>query len=512
MGKQSIWLLIIWMCFEKTCANLFNSTESPMFSNTTDWIVDFSDIESKFSLRSANVPDDDLCYIAPGEPETISACKFNTEAQTFIVIHGWTVTGMFESWVPKLVTALYEREPSANVIVVDWLIRAQQHYPTSASYTKLVGQDVARFVRWLQAELEYPWDRIHLLGYSLGAHVAGIAGSLTSSKIHRITGLDPAGPNFEHADSQSTLSPDDAKFVDVLHTNTRGSPDRSIGIQRPVGHVDIYPNGGGFQPGCDLQNTMRMVATTGFWNMDQIVKCSHERSIHLFIDSLVNEQKQSTAYRCSSKESFEKGLCLSCRKNRCNKLGYEVNKVRSRRSAKMYLKTRQMMPFKVFHYQVKMHLFSKDKAQYSEQPLKVSLHGIHGETEDISILVPALNSNGTISFLLITEVDIGDLIMVNIKWEKDSLFTLYDFWGSKMFWVRKIRVKAGETQAKLVFRAKDGEVAYLSRGGDYAVFVKSNENESSRKEERLYRRKKYGSSFRKSEVMDNGNNSTIATQ
>ena len=35
------------------------------------------------------------------------------------------VTGMYESWVPKLVTALYDREPEANVIVVDWLARAQ---------------------------------------------------------------------------------------------------------------------------------------------------------------------------------------------------------------------------------------------------------------------------------------------------------------------------------------------------------------------------------------------------
>lgn len=57
---------------------------------------------------------------------------------------------MFESWVPKLVSALYEREPSANVIVVDWLTRASQHYPTSAAYTKLVGRDVAKFVSWLQ--------------------------------------------------------------------------------------------------------------------------------------------------------------------------------------------------------------------------------------------------------------------------------------------------------------------------------------------------------------------------
>lgn len=57
---------------------------------------------------------------------------------------------MYESWVPKLVGALYEREPSANVMVVDWLTRASQHYPTSAACTKLVGRDVAKFVTWIQ--------------------------------------------------------------------------------------------------------------------------------------------------------------------------------------------------------------------------------------------------------------------------------------------------------------------------------------------------------------------------
>lgn len=60
---------------------------------------------------------------------------------------------MYESWVPKLVAALYKREPDSNVIVVDWLSRAQQHYPISAGYTKLVGQDVATFIDWMAVRL-----------------------------------------------------------------------------------------------------------------------------------------------------------------------------------------------------------------------------------------------------------------------------------------------------------------------------------------------------------------------
>ena len=59
---------------------------------TTEWISNYTDIVSKFSLRTAQVPDDDLCYIVAGRPETITECSFNPETQTFIVIHGWTVS------------------------------------------------------------------------------------------------------------------------------------------------------------------------------------------------------------------------------------------------------------------------------------------------------------------------------------------------------------------------------------------------------------------------------------
>ena len=78
-----------------------------------------------------------------------------------------------------------------------------------------------------------------------------------------VEGLDPAGPGFEHADEESRLSPDDANLVDVIHTCTP-----TLGIRHPVGHVDFYADGGGFQPG--YHNPI----------------CEHEKSLFIFIESV----------------------------------------------------------------------------------------------------------------------------------------------------------------------------------------------------------------------------------
>ena len=107
--------------------------------------------------------------------------------------------------------------------------------------------------------------RTHVIGFSLGAHTAGNAGmyfaleankestnTSTSfcTKLHQISGLDPAGPLFENVPPSIRLDPSDACYVDVIHTNAGSLPTLGLGIRRPCGNVDFYPNGGSRQPEC----------------------------------------------------------------------------------------------------------------------------------------------------------------------------------------------------------------------------------------------------------------------
>ena len=63
-----------------------------------------------------------------------------------------------------------------------------------------------------------------MIGHSLGAHSAAHLGRQyalkTGQKVARISGLEPARPYFYPFDMKDTLTPDDAEFVDVIHTNS----------------------------------------------------------------------------------------------------------------------------------------------------------------------------------------------------------------------------------------------------------------------------------------------------
>lgn len=61
---------------------------------------------------------------------------------------------------------------------------------------------------------------------------------------------------------------------------------------------------------------------------------------------------------------------------------------------------------------------------------------------------PTLDTNSTLTFLITTDEDIGDLLMVKMRWERDAIISWSDWWGSSRFHIRKLRIKSGETQSK----------------------------------------------------------------
>lgn len=157
--------------------------------------------------------------------------------------------------------AYLNEEIESNIVAVDWgrlstpkTLASEVMYKLAALNVKPVGRKVADFILFLgKIGAVAGFDQVHIVGFSLGAHVAGKAGRYiqldSGNQISRVTGLDPAGPVFNIKTSTAGIvDKSDAKFVDILHTN-KGQ----LGYYGPLGHVDFYANGGGpKQPNCSI--------------------------------------------------------------------------------------------------------------------------------------------------------------------------------------------------------------------------------------------------------------------
>ncbi|XP_025412549.1 lipase member H-like isoform X2 [Sipha flava] len=206
-----------------------------------------------------------------------------------VIIHGWLDSTKQTNGVFNIKTA-YVNTGGFNVLTVDWgAISANINYPMSVLMTSEIGSMLAKVLaNIVRLRIVEPKD-IHLIGHSLGAHIAGACGSsFGTNKIGRITGLDPAGPGFEYAKFQKKgLDRTDALFVDVIHTS-----GGSTGCFNALGHADFYPNGGSPpQPGC--------YEGIKFSRLIGLLSCSHSRAYSLYEDSVYHHKSMIAVY-CSS--------------------------------------------------------------------------------------------------------------------------------------------------------------------------------------------------------------------
>lgn len=105
---------------------------------------------------------------------------------------------------------------------------------------KMVGNTIVNMTAMM------PYYNVHLIGHSVGAHVAGAAARNFAQErniqLRRVTGLDPSKIFTGEQHMESKLNRGVADFVDVIHTTSYGAGSDSNG------DVDFYPSGPGSIP------------------------------------------------------------------------------------------------------------------------------------------------------------------------------------------------------------------------------------------------------------------------
>ncbi|OWR54623.1 insect intestinal lipase 6 [Danaus plexippus plexippus] len=216
-----------------------------------------------------------------GNANSIRNSFYRGNRPTAVIAHGWN-SGGTSSWVTQMVTAFLDRA-DMNVIVLDWSSTASGLYTTSVRAVPDVGRHLANFLRFLFNTAGGNWNNVHLVGHSLGAHVMGNAGRAAPSRPVRVTGLDPAGPQW--GGNSNALNRNSATYVESIHTD-----GGSLGIMDPISHADFYPNGGrNPQPGCS--NSV----------------CSHGRAQLLFSSTIRSDHLNGK--RCANLDQARRNQC-----------------------------------------------------------------------------------------------------------------------------------------------------------------------------------------------------------
>jgi pimeloyl-ACP methyl ester carboxylesterase len=160
-------------------------------------------IASRDHQRIADITKDDL--LVETDPST----------PVKILIHGWIANRDHIAMEP--IKHAYLSKGQKNLLVVDWSKAAALLYPDARNQVYKVGMYVGEILKNFFEAKNVTLDNVHVIGHSLGAHVAGNVGKYFKGKIGRITALDPADPLVRSNDPDTVMA-NDAKFVDVIHT------------------------------------------------------------------------------------------------------------------------------------------------------------------------------------------------------------------------------------------------------------------------------------------------------
>ncbi|XP_005327680.2 phospholipase A1 member A [Ictidomys tridecemlineatus] len=346
-----------------------------------------TDFQNANLLRGTNLkvqfllfaPSDPSCGQLLEESSDIQDSGFNASLGTKLIIHGFRALGKKPSWINTFIRALLNAV-DANVIAVDWVYGSTGVYYSAVENVVKLSLEISRFLSKLLA-LGVSESSIHIIGVSLGAHVGGMVGHFYKGQLGRITGLDPAGPEYTRASLEERLDAGDALFVEAIHTDSD-----NLGIRIPVGHVDYFVNGGQDQPGCPT------FIHAGY----SYLICDHMRAVHLYISALENSCPLM-AFPCASYQDFLAGNCVDCfnpfllscpRIGLGDQSGIKIEPLP--KEVKVYLLTTPTAPYCVHHSLVEFYL---QEPRRKDTSIKITFVSSN-VTSSVKITIPGQQLRG----------------------------------------------------------------------------------------------------------------------
>jgi hypothetical protein len=181
-----------------------------------------------------------------------------------------------------------------DVVIVDWS-RGNRLYLQSMANVRVVGALLGQLVSFLKIA-----ERTLCVGFSLGSHVCGEAGSWIQergshpiNKIAKCIGVDPAGPGFDGCSNDIRLDPSDCKVVTVIHSS-QFVEMLGFGTRFKSGHCDFWMNDGRQQPECSKNPPFHQIVRDTFYGnlgsvgstLENAVGCSHVRAMRYYLHAL----------------------------------------------------------------------------------------------------------------------------------------------------------------------------------------------------------------------------------
>ncbi|XP_042897481.1 pancreatic lipase-related protein 2 [Parasteatoda tepidariorum] len=364
--------------------------------------------------------------LVASDKESFTESNLNKDNPTKFIVHGFMDSELYGPWMLAMKDE-FLMHGDYNIIVVDWSGGNKPPYYQATSNTRVVGAEIALIIKALEKYAGIKRENCHIIGHSLGSHVAGYAGAILKT-LGRITGCDPAEPYFQNMPTSVRLDPSDADYVDVIHSDATDIMFIGFGMSHSVGHVDFFPNNGRKQPGCKADKFKSFITDGLNEGARRFVSCNHQRSLDFFYHSINYRKVVPVGYECTSWNDFLAGKCAECGPDtkRCAIMGIRADEYYEFRNSSvqrnMYLQTSGKSPFWLYHYQVTVKLY-RPKASYKdvEGTMDITLVGSKGdELAHIQQKATEFFHGARYQYLVTTERDLGEIKSVTLKWFSSS--------------------------------------------------------------------------------------------